>query len=232
MADTDAIGRSLDAADAARLRPLVATDVQTGPTSPTFDEEKEPFLDVRKLRTMFIDYLTSKTDEIEEQKEARHYYHGAHWTPDQIRVLRRRHQPPITWNRTARKINSIIGVVERLRSDPVALPTHVKSEKGADLATQHADLVRSPVRAVIVVTSFLLLFNFVCFTCDIVYKLRPQLPNIEKRLFVLIVLDRGSRDFWFWRPDQRRKARRVHRLSLSKPAVRHASRWPSRLPSR
>ena len=125
------------AMDAARLAPLVGPpkEAPSPPLKPTNDDE-ESFLDVRKLRTQFIDYLTSKTDEIEEQKEARHYYHGAHWTPDQIRVLRRRHQPPITWNRTARKINSIIGVVERLRSDPVALPTHVKSEKGADLATQ------------------------------------------------------------------------------------------------
>jgi hypothetical protein len=138
MPDTSAIGQSIAASDAARLAPLVGVpqDQQTGPISPTFDDEKEPFLDVRKLRTQFIDYLTSKTDEIEEQKDSRHYYHGAQWTPEQINIMRRRRQPPLTWNRVGRKINGIIGVVERQRSDPKALPRHVRSEQGADLATQ------------------------------------------------------------------------------------------------
>jgi len=50
--------------------------------------------------------------------------------------MRRRRQPPLTWNRVSRKINQIVGVVERGRSDPRALPRHVRSEQGADLATQ------------------------------------------------------------------------------------------------
>jgi hypothetical protein len=135
MPDTSAIGRSIGSMDAARLAPLVGPPKEPPVPQPANDDEAQ-FLDVRKLRTQFIDFITSKTDEIEEQKEARHYYHGAQYTSEQIRILRRRHQPPITWNRTARKINSICGVVERLRSDPTALPAHVKSEKGADLATQ------------------------------------------------------------------------------------------------
>jgi hypothetical protein len=134
---SDAFGQA-QAMDAARLAPLVAPPMegQPEPVSPTQDEENESFLTVGKLRTQFLDYLTTKTDEIEEQKEARHYYHGAQWTPEQINIMRRRRQPPITWNRTARKINSILGVVERQRSDPRALPRHVRSEQGADIATQ------------------------------------------------------------------------------------------------
>jgi hypothetical protein len=104
--------------------------------TPTEDEDKAQFLDVRKLRTQYLDYLTSKTDEIEEQKEARHYYHGAQWTPKQIDILRLRRQPPLTWNRVNRKINGIVGLVERLRSDPKALPRTQKSQAGADIATQ------------------------------------------------------------------------------------------------
>jgi hypothetical protein len=83
-----------------------------------------------------LDYLTTKVDEIEEQKDSRRYYHGAQYTPEQINTLRRRRQPPLTWNRVSRKINQIVGVVERGRSDPRALPRHVRSEQGADLATQ------------------------------------------------------------------------------------------------
>jgi hypothetical protein len=131
------LGQSLASSDAARLRPLVGTpEEQDVPPSPLDAEEKEPFLEVRKLRTQFLDYLTTKVDEIEEQKEARHYYHGAQWTAEQIQIMRRRRQPPITWNRVSRKINGIIGLVERQRSDPRALPRHIRSEQGANIATQ------------------------------------------------------------------------------------------------
>jgi hypothetical protein len=91
---------------------------------------------VSRLRTQYIDYLTAKQLEIEEQKEARHYYHGAQWTPDEIRILRARRQPVITFNRTGRKIDSIIGMVERLRQDPKAYPRNPKNSDGAEVATQ------------------------------------------------------------------------------------------------
>jgi hypothetical protein len=131
------LGQSMGSADAARLAPLVGIpDKESAPVSPIDDEEKEPFLPVGKLRTMFIDYLTTKVDEIEEQQRSRRMYHGAQWTAEQIRILKQRHQPPITWNRINRKINGIIGVVERQRSDPKALPRHIRSEQGANLATQ------------------------------------------------------------------------------------------------
>jgi hypothetical protein len=136
MPDLSATGQ-IASSDAARLAPLVGTPNENDdPLPPSTGEEKEPFLEVRKLRTQFIDYLTTKVDEIEEQKEARHYYHGAQWTAEQINVMRRRRQPPITWNRTSRKINGIVGTVERQRSDPKAMPRHVRSEQGANIATQ------------------------------------------------------------------------------------------------
>ena len=126
--------------DSARWAPQVATreNNEKPPENrpQDVDEEKEQFLDVRKLRTQFLDYLQTKVDEIEEQKESRRYFHGAHYSPEQINTLRRRRQPPLTWNRVSRKISQIVGVVERGRSDPRALPRHVRSEQGADLATQ------------------------------------------------------------------------------------------------
>jgi hypothetical protein len=126
--------------DSARLSVLVGAkedDTKSPENRPIdADEEKQQFLDVRKLRNQFIDYLTSKVDEIEDQKEARRYYHGAQYSPEQINILRRRRQPPLTWNRVNRKINGIMGVVERLRSDPKALPRHIRSEQGANIATQ------------------------------------------------------------------------------------------------
>ena len=126
--------------DSARWAPQVATreNNEKPPENrpQDVDEEKEQFLDVRKLRTQFLDYLQTKVDEIEEQKESRRYFHSAQYSPEQINTLRRRRQPPLTWNRVSRKISQIVGVVERGRSDPRALPRHVRSEQGADLATQ------------------------------------------------------------------------------------------------
>ena len=126
--------------DSARLSVLVGEkeDENKPPENRPIDadEEKEQFLDVRKLRTQYLDFLTTKVDEIEEAKDSRRYYHGAMYSPDQIRILRLRRQPPLTWNRTNRKINQIVGVVERGRADPKALPRHVRSEQGAELATQ------------------------------------------------------------------------------------------------
>ena len=128
-----------NSADAARLAPLVrAPDESEGASAdrPLATDDEESFLDVRTLRDMYVDYLQSKTSEIEEQQDARRYYHGIHWSAEQLRVLRRRHQPPLTWNRVNRKINQIVGTVERMRSDPKAMPRHVRSEQGANIATQ------------------------------------------------------------------------------------------------
>jgi len=126
-------------ADAARLAPLVGQgDREQGAKRevPAGDEDEEQFLPVRTLRGQYIDYLTTKVDEIEEQKEARRYYHGAHYTADQLRILRGRHQPPMTWNRISRKLNSIVGLLERMRSDAKAVARSPKSEQGAEIATQ------------------------------------------------------------------------------------------------
>lgn len=112
-----------------RAKPVRREDVSV-------DEDKAQFLPVRKLQQQYLDYLQSKAEEIDEQQTSRRYYHGAQYSADQIKILRKRHQPPLTWNRIARKINAIVGLVERGRSDPKALPRHIKSEAGADIATQ------------------------------------------------------------------------------------------------
>jgi hypothetical protein len=119
--------------------PQAATAERETATTPVpttgLDDERGQFLPVRTLRQQYLDYLMTKVDEISEQQEARHYYHGAQWTPEQMRILRERRQPPSTWNRTARKINGIVGLVERMRSDPKAFANTPRSEQGAEIAT-------------------------------------------------------------------------------------------------
>jgi hypothetical protein len=127
--------------DAARLSPLIAqrepaTADDFGRGAVGNEEQGDQFLSVGELRRQYLDYLDSKVDEIEEQKDSRRYYHGAQLTAEQLRVLQARHQPPQVWNRIGRKINGIVGVVERMRCDPKAEGRNPKSEAGAEVATQ------------------------------------------------------------------------------------------------
>src|SRR5260221_600670 len=99
------------------------------------DAGPDGFLPVERLRRQYLDYLGGKILEIEEQKQGRHYYHGAQWTAEEIRVLRKRRQPIVTFNRISRKINGIVGLLQKLRQDPKAYPRKPGNDEGADVAT-------------------------------------------------------------------------------------------------
>lgn len=98
-------------------------------------KQKTGYWGLTKLKRAYADYLGNKRDEIEEQKSSRRYRHGAHWTDEQIKVLNRRKQPVVTYNRIGRKIDGIVGLVEKLRLDPKAYPRTPQHQQGADLAT-------------------------------------------------------------------------------------------------
>jgi hypothetical protein len=101
-----------------------------------FDPNAEGFFPISRLRQQYTDYLTTKVQEYEEQKIARHYYHGSQWTPEEIRILRTRRQPVITFNRVNRKVDSIVALVQRLRQDPKAFPRNPQAQSGADVVTE------------------------------------------------------------------------------------------------
>jgi hypothetical protein len=88
-----------------------------------------------QLRKRFVDFSTVKQREIDEARTSWRYYHGLQYTDDQIKVLNDRRQPVITFDRTSRKIDGLVGTVMRLRSDPKAFPRRVGHEQGAELAT-------------------------------------------------------------------------------------------------
>ena len=101
-----------------------------------FGTDEDGFFPVTRLRQQYVDYLSTKVMEYEEAKISRHYYHGSQWSPEEIRILRTRRQPVITFNRTNRKIDGIVGLVQRLRQDPKAFPRNPQAQNGADLVTQ------------------------------------------------------------------------------------------------
>ena len=98
-------------------------------------EAIEGALSLEKLRKQRSDYVSAKRDERDEAEEARRYYHGDQWSSEEVRVQNERRQPVITYNRVAKKINGIVGLVERLRQDPKAYPRPPNQQAGADIAT-------------------------------------------------------------------------------------------------
>ena len=97
--------------------------------------EQPGFWSLAKCRQAYTTYLDSKRLEIEEQQNARRYRHGVQWTAEQIKILNERRQPVITYNKIGRKIDCVVGLVERLKQDPKAYPRTPQHQAGADLAT-------------------------------------------------------------------------------------------------
>ncbi len=100
------------------------------------NEEGEGYLSVDKLKQGYISYLTTKVDEYEEQRLSRHYYHGSQWSPDEIKILRSRRQPIITFNEVGPKIDNLVWIAQRFRTDPKAYPRTPAHSAGAEIATQ------------------------------------------------------------------------------------------------
>lgn len=90
---------------------------------------------LERLRSDYLSYLNGKSDEIKEQKDARRYYHSSQWSAKAVKEFDRRKQPVVTYNREARKINAVIGLLERQRQDPRAYPRTPQQEEGAEIAT-------------------------------------------------------------------------------------------------
>jgi hypothetical protein len=96
-----------------------------------------PARSVAQLRSAFVAAVAAKTDENAEAAEAERYYHCVQWDKTDLQVLSARNQAPVTFNRFARKVNTILGVIEKVRQDPKAYPRTPSraAEDGAELAT-------------------------------------------------------------------------------------------------
>src|SRR5690554_3039940 len=93
------------------------------------------YLPYEKLHKQFLDWANVKRDETNEQREARRYYHGDHYTEGQRKTLNKRKQPIVTYNRIGKKIDGIVGLLERLRQDAKAYPRTPQHEEGAEIAS-------------------------------------------------------------------------------------------------
>lgn len=79
--------------------------------------EALPDFTIDQLRKQYVNFAGTKDAEIKEMRSARHYYHGDQWTEDAKKVLNKRKQPILTSNVIGRKIDGVVGLVERMRQD-------------------------------------------------------------------------------------------------------------------
>jgi len=116
---------------------LSPASVGVGLSSPLEDSEKAEYWTLSKMKRAYTDYIGSKQEEIQEQQSARCYRHGAQWTVAQVEVFNTRRQPVVTYNRIGRKIDAIVGLMEKLKQDPKGFPRNPRltDEVSAELAT-------------------------------------------------------------------------------------------------
>src|SRR5258707_13028800 len=103
---------------------------------PDPDDDEVGESNLLRRRREFEDYASVKAREIEEQRLNWCYCHVDQWTPEQLKILKKRGQPLITFDRTGRKIDSLNGTIRRLRTDPKCFPNTPGGEQGAEVATQ------------------------------------------------------------------------------------------------
>jgi hypothetical protein len=117
-----------------RPPPMPGLDEDAAAPSPV-DDEQDPEFDLAALRKQYLDFESTKSEEIAEQILSRHYYHADQWSATDIGKFKLRNQPVLTTNRIARKIDGVAGICERLRMDPKAYPRTPNHDAGASLAT-------------------------------------------------------------------------------------------------
>jgi hypothetical protein len=112
--------------------------VNYAPREPSADEgyDENGGKSITELRKQYLDWSSGKREEIEEQRIARHYYHGSHWSSEEIAILKKRKQPVITFNRVNRKIDGVVGTLKRLWQDPKAFARTPHHDQEAEIATE------------------------------------------------------------------------------------------------
>ena len=93
-------------------------------------------LDLSQLKTM-VEQAADLTAEARLRSERdRDYYDGHQWTAEELEALKKRKQPPNVDNLIVRKVDAMVGIEQRGRTDPKAYPRNPGDEDAADVATK------------------------------------------------------------------------------------------------
>jgi len=88
-----------------------------------------------RLKSMFEEARNTTESARKEAETDLDYYHGQQWTKAELSELKKRRQPPITYNLIRVKIESICGVEEKTQTSPKAWPRTPADEDAAEVAT-------------------------------------------------------------------------------------------------
>lgn len=89
-----------------------------------------------------VDYAEPRAQSLVD----RDYYDGKQWSVDELKKLAKRKQAPTVFNVVQRKVDSIIGVELRTRSEPRAFPRTPQDQKAAEIATDVLRFVKEKER--------------------------------------------------------------------------------------
>ena len=102
--------------------------------------------DIARLKGMVRRASDMAQDAREASERDRDYYDGAQWTAAELAVLKKRKQPALVINRIKRKVDAMVGIEQRGRSDPKCLPRGPQDEQAADIATKALRFVEEKER--------------------------------------------------------------------------------------
>lgn len=90
---------------------------------------------VATLQQWFTDAEDATIDARTESERARDYVDGAQLTSDEVATLKKRGQPPVVYNRVRRKVEWLLGLEIKQRTDPKAFPRTPDHQEGAEAVT-------------------------------------------------------------------------------------------------
>lgn len=122
----------------AAVIPFPARGEYTPPTPAANVNDDGPAYNIAKLRQTFTNDVGAKALENNESAQAERYFHSVQYTNEELQTFAARGQPPIVFNRYKRKVNTVVGILEKLPMGPRAnarKPTKA-ADDGATIATQ------------------------------------------------------------------------------------------------
>lgn len=103
-------------------------------------------LELDKLKQMATGATDATATARGMAEQARDYYDSYHYTAEEIAALNARKQPVIVSNRIKRKVDAMVGIEQRSRTDPRALPRTPADDASADIATKSLVFVDDDTR--------------------------------------------------------------------------------------
>lgn len=106
--------------------------------APAAVNDDAPALSVSKMRRAFLNDVAAKSAENSEAAMGERYFHSVQYSAEELKTFEGRGQPAVVFNRVKRKVNTVVGILEKLPMGPKADPRTPSraADDGATIATQ------------------------------------------------------------------------------------------------